>query len=599
MRTSPSGALSVRLLLILVTIAVVPAACSSTSSKGPGDTGAQVHPDASVADSGSSPADAATPPVDASTPVEDAGPVDAGPVDAGLADAGAIEPDAGATEFDAGPADAGTPFDAGTADAGSGVDAGADTADAGPAVDAGVVDAGTEIDAGPPEYLLTLTVDANPNNVLSAVASVTGWPTGSRSVRVTYQAGSAAAQTTPSTAFPGAASSVKLPVLGLKAETAYSLQAVGLDADGKSLQSVPVSFTTSALPAGVPGFTTVGTTTGYTLVTRVPAGPAGTAGSVSIVDEAGVPVWYLSLPGGLFVDFQRQPDGTFTAAEPDIAHPLPGVVGTGAVFYHQFDVLGNLLHTWTTPDVLGTDGHEMRILANGDALLFGLVQRTMDTTAMGGPADATILANTLHRMTPEGTSTFSWDAFDHLTLDTLDPLLRPPREVVDFTHGNSIDLMADGSYLISLRHTSQAIKIDAATGAVLWKLGGLDSSFQFVNDPLNGFSFQHGARELPNGNILLFDDGNAHAPSQSRAVEYKLDTTAHTATLVRADEDTPPVYGFAMGYAQRLPNGHTVVCYGTTARVQEFDEHGVVVWTLSDPNPTFGLYRAYRLDSLY
>jgi outer membrane protein assembly factor BamB len=169
---------------------------------------------------------------------------------------------------------------------------------------------------------------------------------------------------------------------------------------------------------------------------------------------------------------------------------------------------------------------------------------------------------------------------------------------VDFTHANAIDVMADGSYLISLRNLSQILKIDSTTGDILWRLGGEDGQFTFVNDSLNGFSCQHAARELPNGDIILFDDGDGHSPPQSRAVEYALDTTAMTATLVWSAEDNPPIFAAYMGNAERLPNGNTLIAYGEALHIQEVNASGDVLWDVVDPNQDFGFFRAFRVPTL-
>ena len=65
---------------------------------------------------------------------------------------------------------------------------------------------------------------------------------------------------------------------------------------------------------------------------------------------------------------------------------------------------------------------------------------------------------------------------------------------------------------------------------MLWRLGGRKGEYRFVDDPLDGFSKQHAVKMLPNGNILLFDNGTDHVPAQSRAVEYRLDHRATSPT---------------------------------------------------------------------
>ena len=120
-----------------------------------------------------------------------------------------------------------------------------------------------------------------------------------------------------------------------------------------------------------------------------------------------------------------------------------------------------------------------------------------------------------------------------------------------------------------MRHLSQVIKIDSQSGDIIWKLGGVDGDFAFEADPLGGFSLQHAIRELPNGNLLLFDNGNGHHPPQSRAVVYRLDLDRRVATLAWQFNPEPHLFGRAMGFTQRLPNGNTLITYGFLPRVPD------------------------------
>src|SRR4029077_1293280 len=98
----------------------------------------------------------------------------------------------------------------------------------------------------------------------------------------------------------------------------------------------------------------------------------------------------------------------------------------------------------------------------------------------------------------------------------------------DFPHMNSIDVDDDGNILLSSRSNSECTKINRDTGEVIWRLGGSYSTLTFINDPLNGPREQHGFRSLGGGHYILFDDGNLHSPSVSRAVEYVVDPIAKT-----------------------------------------------------------------------
>jgi hypothetical protein len=483
----------------------------------------------------------------------------------------------------------------------AGLDAGADAG----AEDAGSTDGGS-IDAGPAP--LSLYAMANPNSVLSAYVRL-HWTVPLTSVQVQVSNGTTS-QITPAQAVSGASGSVVVPLLPLTASTSYSVTATGTDSTGTTFTSNAGSFTTGALPVEVPIFTVAdggSPSPGPTLISVLMSGGFVSEDFLTIVDSTGAPVWYYAAKSRLAGDFQQQPDGTFTLAVLDSSSDLAGL-DDSLVIYRQVDVLGATLAEWSAADdpnasppftVGGTDGHDLRIQPNGDALLFGFVQQTMDLTSLGGVPNSTVTGNVLQRITKSGAPSFSWNAFDHLDVKNIDPESGAIAGTnVDFTHANSIDVTADGNYLIGLRNLSQVLKIDATSGDILWKLGGADGQFTFQNDPLDGFSCQHGARELPSGDIILFDDGDGHNPQQSRAVEYNLDTTAMTATLVWSAEDNPPLYSYILGYAQRLTNGNTLVSYGTALHVQEVDSAGNVLWDLTDPYADLGIYRSYRLNTI-
>ena len=126
-----------------------------------------------------------------------------------------------------------------------------------------------------------------------------------------------------------------------------------------------------------------------------------------------------------------------------------------------------------------------------------------------------------------------------------------------YTHFNSIELLADGDYLISLKGCSKILKIDSDTGDVLWRIGrsnlsntewtdkGRTPPYSIVDDPYGEFCGQHSAKLVGNGNLLLYDNG-AHClvdPDTStrerqnnqfsRVVEYALDHQSGQARFLR------------------------------------------------------------------
>jgi hypothetical protein len=121
----------------------------------------------------------------------------------------------------------------------------------------------------------------------------------------------------------------------------------------------------------------------------------------------------------------------------------------------------------------------------------------------------------------------------------------------------------DNHILISDRRSDDLIKFNRSNREVIWYLGGPLSNFTFINEPVGGFSKQHDARRLDNGNILLFDNGNTHDQPVSRAVEYELNVENQTATMVWEYIHPENYLAAAMGSIQRLSNGNTLINWGT------------------------------------
>lgn len=129
--------------------------------------------------------------------------------------------------------------------------------------------------------------------------------------------------------------------------------------------------------------------------------------------------------------------------------------------------------------------------------------------------------------------------------------------------------------ILSFRNLSTVVVVDRATGDVVWKLGP------------ETLSHQHYPHELPNGNILVFDNGTARrdvALNFSRVLEIE----RKTKRIVWEYVDSPP-HNFFSPYisgAQRLPNGNTLITEGNYGRLFEVTPQREIVWEYV--NPYFG-----------
>ncbi|MBN1565548.1 MAG: aryl-sulfate sulfotransferase [Anaerolineae bacterium] len=315
-----------------------------------------------------------------------------------------------------------------------------------------------------------------------------------------------------------------------------------------------------------------------------------------VLDNDGSPVFYQDIRIRAS-DFRSFANGTM------IYHDLtyPGrVAGVGVDGpFMVLDGNGNVIDEYR---MIGypTTLHDFLLLPDGNVILFAYDERVMDLTEYGGHPAAIVVNTVLQEIDPDHNVVWEWSGWDHFEIeDTVRKAQydNEPPEPVDFLHANGLALDLDGNIVLSSKHLDEITKINHETGDIIWRMGGRynrNNEFTFINDPLNGFSAQHHPVILPNGNLLLFDNGTAHEPRESRAVEYELDQEARTATLVWSYSNGQ--YAAGMGSVQRLANGNTFIGWGSSEGVtaSEVTPEGEVVFELSLP-PSEISYRAYRL----
>ena len=300
-----------------------------------------------------------------------------------------------------------------------------------------------------------------------------------------------------------------------------------------------------------------------------------------IVDNSGHPVFYRALEGSS-TDFNLQPNGHLTYFD-----------RIAQVFY-ELDSSYSTVNSYMCGNGYATDLHELRILPNGHVLLMGDDYQTVDMSKVvpNGDTAATVAGLILQELDNEKNVVFQWRSWDHFQItDATHEVLTAA--TIDYDHGNSLELDGDGNIILSNRHMDEITKINRSTGDIIWRMGGKNNQFTFINDSI-GYSHQHAVRRLPNGNFTVFDNGNFHVPQFSRALEYQLDEVNKTATLVWQYRNTPDQFSLAMGYVQRLSNGNTLIGWGDSSpSVTEVTSDGRKVFELALPDQVVS-YRAYR-----
>ncbi len=222
----------------------------------------------------------------------------------------------------------------------------------------------------------------------------------------------------------------------------------------------------------------------------------------------------------------------------------------------------------------GTNAHDVSMYPDGHIFLLIDDKQTMDLTQYGGKPDASVTTVIIQELDANKDVVWEWSGWDYFEIDDADSHLSITGYVVDYVHANAVSRDDDGNVLLSSRSLCELTKINHETGEFIWRMGGENNQFTFVNDNIpEHFSFQHDLRRIDNGNITLFNNGNYLPVQRSSAKEYELDEANLIATLVwyyeHPDINGVPVYGPAMGSTQRLPNGNTIISWGATSMLME------------------------------
>lgn len=335
---------------------------------------------------------------------------------------------------------------------------------------------------------------------------------------------------------------------------------------------------------------------GYTLYT-----PIAGEGEVYLVDLDGNVVHEWKLPYTPGRHARLLDDGTlfYNGKQPQETplFPIWGVYHGGVIIQADKDgtVLRQVEHTY--------QHHDVTLLSNGNLVLMTVEKLSPEQAARvqgGHPGTeapgGVIWGDVVVEMTWEGDVVWSWSAAEHL--DPADAVLDSHFAREHWPMANTVNEAANGDLIVGFRSASKAVRIDRSSGEILWQLGK------------PGISQQHYPHELPNGNILVYDNGSFRdgiSFPYSRAVE--IDPATNEEVWVYTDNPPQNFYSPYMGSAQRLPNGNTLIAEGSFGRIFEVTVGGAVVWEFvvpqfgafgagvgldSSQGPNNSIFRAYR-----
>ena len=379
-------------------------------------------------------------------------------------------------------------------------------------------------------------------------------------------------------------------VIGLRPDTEYALRAVEKDPNtGDEVASAELSYTTGSLPfddliAELTEVDSARVQPGWTL-TNITVDTVFSPTYAVLLDEEGQVVWYRGFDlheGRIDIEVTSLNDRVLIGAGvPSGKRPVE-VDWDGTVLWEGPEQVP--LTEFLTP---GEMHHRFDKLSDGRYMALSYQVREVDGPDQG--------YDRVELLDADGAVTWSWDSIDHL----------PTPE--DYVWGNAVLLEpGNGAFYFNSRNFSSLYRLDGETGDILWTFG---EGGDFAPDPDAAYPFptQAHAPEFQEGGTLLLYDNGGMERGWSRVVEYALDSDAMTSEIVweypgeLAEDDW---YNFAMGDADRQPNGNTLITAGaliesnSRSRIFEVTPDGDRVWEVQLHAEDDQLAAAYMADRI-
>ncbi len=448
-------------------------------------------------------------------------------------------------------------------------------------------------------------------------------------------------------------------IAGMRASTPYTI--TPQYTNGTTITSgSPMSYTTGVPPVSLAGGTVINPQTSADSKTERFYLMSLTAPNIpEAIDNAGAPVWYYIDPSGQTATLTRPLPGGNILVYGNGPNSLGNGV-TNSTIVRQIDLAGNIVHE-TNASLLGNAvaakagltqqcyfggnecvggsiDHEALQLPNGNYLVEISEEKVFTNGVQGSsptsPVD--VIGDVVVELNPQLQVIWYWRAFDKLNVDRAAVLGETcannqggcPAVVLasvanDWLHGNAIQYsVADGSFIVSLRHQDWIVKVNFANGtgdgSTIWTMGK-DGDFAInSSDPYPWFSHQHDPGFLQNGTTLLqvFDNGNtrvAPPPVGLGLPQGTLDgdSRGYVLNVDQVNKVVTPVlladlgfYSQALGSSQQLSNGDYYFDAGfalanpSYAQFIEVFPNAVNTFTI-EMGANVKAYRSIRMDNLY
>ncbi|MBD3267235.1 PQQ-binding-like beta-propeller repeat protein [bacterium] len=250
----------------------------------------------------------------------------------------------------------------------------------------------------------------------------------------------------------------------------------------------------------------------------------------------------------------------------------------------ELDWHGNLVWKFET-----RAHHDFDRLLNGNTIV---VSRRKEKYEPINP-EKELSYDILYEVTPKNKIVWEWKVEEHLDeLQKHAELILPCTMFNDWPHINTCEIlphsptaMKDSRFkkdnlLLCGRHIDTIFIIDRPSDKIVWAWGPGE-----ILGP-------HMPTMLPNGNILLYDNGKNRSRKKRKYTRVlELDPLAKK--IVWEYQSPNNFYSPSRGSNQRLPNGNTLIAESDSGRLLEVTKSGELVWEFLNPDKQ-PLYRTIR-----
>ena len=262
------------------------------------------------------------------------------------------------------------------------------------------------------------------------------------------------------------------------------------------------------------------------------------------------------------------PNGNLFIAERGDYKP-PIVVGAGGLL-REYDWDSNVV--WEAQ--VDMQHHDARRLPDGGAVYaaWELLDSADAARCQGGVSgtelDMGTFSEVIREIDASGHIVWEWRAAE--LIDKYPFHHNAVRE--NYGHCNTIDVLADGNYLISLKTLNLLIIIDRQTSKVIW---------EFQDDTLGG---QHDAQMTPQGTVLVFGNG-IYANDMHHSAVWEINPkTNEVVWQYKAELNPISFFSPFISGCQRLSSGNTLICEGGKGCIFEVTPEKEVIWEYINPN---------------